>query len=63
MITSMSHAIRLLVGLHQVASQTGAAWRDPPPHQVRWMTVDSSLRLEVLDWGGQGHPSCCWGVT
>ena len=30
------------------------AWRDPSPHQVRWITVDSSVRLEVLDWGGSG---------
>jgi non-heme chloroperoxidase len=35
-------------------SQTDAAWRDPSPHQLRWVTVDSSVRLEVLDWGGSG---------
>jgi pimeloyl-ACP methyl ester carboxylesterase len=23
---------------------------------VRWITVDSSVRLEVLDWGGSGRP-------
>jgi non-heme chloroperoxidase len=32
------------------------AWRDPSPHQVRWITVDSSVKLEVLDWGGSGRP-------
>jgi pimeloyl-ACP methyl ester carboxylesterase len=37
-------------------SQTAAAWRDPSPHQVRWITVDSSIRLEVLDWKGSGSP-------
>jgi non-heme chloroperoxidase len=37
------------------SSQPGA-WRDPSPHQVRWVTVDSSVRLEVLDWGGSGPP-------
>jgi non-heme chloroperoxidase len=37
-------------------SQTHALWRDPSPHQVRWITVDSSVRLEVLDWGGSGPP-------
>ena len=31
-------------------------WRDPSPHQVRWITVDSSIRLEVLDWEGSGPP-------
>src|SRR5438876_973681 len=57
MSTSMSHAIPLLLGLQLLASQTGgAAWRDPSPHQVRWITVDSSIRLEVLDWGGSGPP-------
>jgi non-heme chloroperoxidase len=36
--------------------QSAAGWRDPSPHQVRWITVDSSVRLEVLDWGGAGRP-------
>ena len=31
-------------------------WRDESPHQVRWISVDSSVRLEVLDWGGSGPP-------
>lgn len=31
-------------------------WRDPSPHEVRWVTVDRSIRLEVLDWGGTGPP-------
>ena len=42
--------------LARPASQANAAWRDPSPHQVRWITVDSSVRLEVLDWGGSGRP-------
>jgi non-heme chloroperoxidase len=37
-------------------SQATANWRDPSPHQVRWITVDSSVQLEVLDWGGSGPP-------
>ena len=40
----------------QAHSQAAAQWRDPSPHQVRWITVDSSIRLEVLDWGGSGPP-------
>jgi non-heme chloroperoxidase len=32
------------------------AWRDPSPHQVRFITVEPSVRLEVLDWGGTGRP-------
>ena len=31
-----------------------AQWRDPSPHQVRRITVDSAVQLEVLDWGGSG---------
>src|SRR4030095_4357421 len=31
-------------------------WRDPSPHDVRWATVDSSVRLEVLDWRGSVPP-------
>ena len=37
-------------------TQPIASWRDPSPHQLRWVTVDSSVRLEVLDWGGSGPP-------
>jgi pimeloyl-ACP methyl ester carboxylesterase len=37
------------------SSQSGA-WRDPSPHQVRRITVDSSVQLEVLEWGGSGPP-------
>jgi non-heme chloroperoxidase len=40
----------------QSAPQSVPTWRDPSPHQVRWITVDSSVRLEVLDWGGSGRP-------
>lgn len=38
-----------------VGSQSGT-WRDPSPHQVRRVTVDSSVQLEALDWGGTGLP-------
>jgi non-heme chloroperoxidase len=40
----------------QPAPQSAPTWRDPSPHQVRWITVDSSVRLELLDWGGSGPP-------
>src|SRR5262245_3391517 len=38
------------------ASQSASPWRDPSPHHVRWITVDSSVRLEILDWKGSGPP-------
>ena len=31
-------------------------WRDPSPHTVRFVSVDSNVQLEVLDWGGSGRP-------
>jgi non-heme chloroperoxidase len=31
-------------------------WRDPSPHQVRFVNVEPSVRVEVLDWGGTGRP-------
>ena len=37
-------------------AQPSGGQRDPSPHQVRWVTVDSSVKLEVLDWGGSGPP-------
>lgn len=43
-------------GLALDLSQINAAWRDPSPHQVQSVTVDSSVQLEVLEWGGSGPP-------
>ena len=37
-------------------SSQSSTWRDLSPHQVRWVTVDSSVQLEVLEWGGSGPP-------
>jgi pimeloyl-ACP methyl ester carboxylesterase len=39
-----------------VNAQAGSAWRDGSPHRVRFVAVDSAVRLEVLDWGGVGQP-------
>ena len=32
------------------------AWRDPAPHADQFITVDTGVRLEVLDFGGSGPP-------
>jgi non-heme chloroperoxidase len=43
---------------HSAGAQTAGprnALPDPSPHQVRFVTVDASVRLEVLDWGGTGR--------
>ena len=44
----------LLAFAAPLAAQSASPSRDPSPHQVRWTAVDSSIRLEVLDWGGSG---------
>jgi non-heme chloroperoxidase len=43
-------------GLALGFSSQSQAWRDPSPHNVRRVTVDSSVQLEVLEWGGSGPP-------
>ena len=45
-----------MLGVYLLTWQAGTNWRDPSPHQVRFVTVESSVRLEVLDWGGSGRP-------
>ena len=38
-----------------VNTQKTTVWQDPSPHKVQFATVDSDVRLEVLDWGGSGQ--------
>jgi non-heme chloroperoxidase len=40
--------------LHRATKET--AWRDPVPHTDQFVAVDKDVRLEVLDWGGDGPP-------
>src|SRR3989442_3310306 len=42
----------LFIALLAPLSRQSAAWRDPSPHTVQFVTVDKDVRLEVLDWGG-----------
>ena len=46
----------LFIALLAPLSRQSAAWRDPSPHTVQFVTVDKDVRLEVLDWGGSGRP-------
>ncbi len=54
--------IRLSAGVLLLALSSSAVALDPAstvdgsPHRVRMITVDSTVRLEVLDWGGSGRP-------
>lgn len=44
----------LPLDFHRATKET--AWqRDASPHTVQFMTVDTSVKLEVLDWGGSGR--------
>jgi pimeloyl-ACP methyl ester carboxylesterase len=46
----------LLVGLPSVScAQEHGRWRDPSKHQLKFVTVDEGVQLEVLDWGGIGR--------
>ena len=35
--------------------QVPVAWEDQSGHQVRFVTVEKDIQLEVLDWGGIGR--------
>lgn len=37
-----------------IAPET-AIWHDPSPHHITFVTVESGVKLEVLDWGGIGR--------
>lgn len=54
---SLNFVILALVSLlAPLGAQESAAWRDPSPHKVQFVTVDDNVRLEVLDWSGAGRP-------
>jgi len=52
----MHRPILLISLLAPLYSQQPGAWQDPSLHAVQFITVDSNVRLEVLDWGGTGRP-------
>jgi non-heme chloroperoxidase len=51
----VTRSTEFLLAISLLGVQTAPAWRDPSPHQTRFVTVDSSVRVEVLDWGGSGR--------
>src|SRR6186713_2554281 len=48
--------MRFAIALALALAPSAAQWRDSSPHEIRFVTVDSTVRLEVLDWGGAGRP-------
>ncbi len=55
-MVGLAVALLLGLGLQRADVRTQSAPADPSPHDVRMVTVDSSVRLEVLEWGGSGRP-------
>lgn len=45
-----------LVLVLTACSAQPSVWRDSSPHTQGWVTVPGGVRLEVLDWGGNGPP-------
>lgn len=41
------------IGQAQDATDAPGGW-DPSPHQIRLVSVEPNVQLEVLDWGGEG---------
>jgi len=45
---------RFPLSMHRVTAKD--TWTLPPAHAVRFIQVDTNVKLEVLDWGGSGRP-------
>jgi non-heme chloroperoxidase len=53
---SLRWRIMLVLALVGCGAPQAVGWRDTSPHTVRFVTVPGGVRLEVLDWGGNGPP-------
>ena len=52
----MAVTVLTLCSAVTASGQEASSWRDPSPHQVKFVTVEDGVQLEVLDWGGAGRP-------
>src|SRR5215813_11566245 len=48
-------ALVALMFLFSAVTCAQREWKDPSKHSVQFVTVQPSVRLEVLDWGGSGR--------
>src|ERR671912_2683253 len=48
-------AVAVLFLLALAAPVVAQQWNDPSPHSVRFIEVARNIRVEVLDWGGNGR--------
>src|SRR5687767_14596609 len=54
MKTALSVLLVALVAPYHAQQPTD--WKDPSSHTSRFVSVGQDVRLEVLDWGGNGRP-------
>jgi pimeloyl-ACP methyl ester carboxylesterase len=54
MITRLAASMCALIGFATLAASQQPEFKDPSPHEVKFVTVADSVQLEVLDWGGSG---------
>jgi len=45
----------LTISARYTIALEAATWHDPSPHRITFVTVDNGVKLEVLDWGGNGR--------
>lgn len=59
MICWFSATISVVVFLSRLSlvihAQSSPVWHDTSPHSVKFVTVETGVKLEVLDWGGSGR--------
>ena len=49
------YVLHCLLAAAAPSSPQQTEWKDPSPHVVTFVEVDTDVRLEVLDWGGSGR--------
>jgi non-heme chloroperoxidase len=55
-VVNRRHALIGTLGILAWATSAQPQWQDPSAHRVIRVQVDKDVWLEVLDWGGSGHP-------
>ena len=54
--TFMFFAFQICAVLVSFALSSSSTWHNPSPHSIRFVSVEKDVKLEVLDWGGNGRP-------
>jgi len=54
--TFMLFAFQICAVLVSLAGGSSSTWHDPSPHSIQFVSVEKNVKLEVLDWGGNGRP-------